>query len=252
MWKIHSVLVLNLSNMLQNHITLCYNQFGVYIHKEGEIMLLSKDIKKIPRLILALFILSLGIVLIKQSKFGLDPWGVFHEGLDVVSVLSFGVIIQVLGVLILILSLFIKIYPGIGTVLNIGLVGWFIDLLLRIDILQIPSSIYLRVIFFVLGFLVLNFGRSMYISCNLGAGPRDGLFVGIVKITQIDVKYVKPAIELIVFVAGVLLGGTWGFGTLILIIVSGYFVELFFKVLKYDPKQRTHSSINMYFKRTTT
>ncbi len=206
-----------------------------------------KDLKKVPSLILALFILALGIVLVKQSGLGLDPWGVFHEGMSNLTGLSFGVIIEYIGYIILILSLFIKIYPGLGTILNILLVGKFCDLLLDSNWFE-PTGAE-RYIYFILGFLVLNFGRAMYISRNLGSGPRDGLFVGVVKFTQIDVKFVKPGIELIVFTLGIIYKGTFGVGTLLLMFASGYFVEFFFRVLRYDPKTKTASNVFLYFKK---
>lgn len=209
--------------------------------------MLKQDLKRVPLLILALFILSLGIVLVKQSGLGLDPWGVFHEGMTNLTGLSFGMVIEIIGYLILLFSLLIKIYPGIGTVLNIFLVGKFIDLLLETN-LFIANDVT-KYLYFIIGFIVLCFGRALYISCNLGSGPRDGLFVGIVRFTKIDVKYVKPGIEIIVFIIGVLYGGTFGVGTILLMFLSGYLVEYFFKFLKYDPKTRTSSNLILYFKK---
>ncbi|QVK20224.1 membrane protein [Mycoplasmatota bacterium] len=210
--------------------------------------MLKRDIKRVPLLVFALFVLSLGIVLLKQSGIGLDPWGVFHEGMSDVTGIKFGAIIEIIGYIILVFSFFLKIYPGIGTVLNIFLVGKFIDLLLESNLFEISDSVIMQLLFFIVGFIVLNFGRALYISCNLGAGPRDGLFVGVVKFTKIDVKYVKPAIEIIVFTIGVIFGGTYGIGTLILMLFSGYFVDVFFKLFKYDPKTKTNSNILSYFK----
>jgi len=209
--------------------------------------MLIRDLKRVPLLVLALFILALGIVLVKQSNLGLDPWGVFHEGMTNLTGLSFGMVIEVIGYIILAFSLLIKIYPGIGTVTNIFVVGKFIDLLLETN--WFVADGINRYIYFVIGFIILCFGRALYISCNLGSGPRDGLFVGIVRFTKIDVKYVKPAIELIVFIIGVIYGGTFGFGTILLMFLSGYLVQYFFKLLKYDPKTKNHSSLALYFKR---
>lgn len=209
--------------------------------------MLIKDIKKIPLLVFALFILSLGIVLVKQSGLGLDPWGVFHEGMSNLTGISFGLIIEIIGYIILLFSLLIKIYPGIGTVTNIFIVGKFIDVMLDSNWF-VPNDVT-KYIYFLVGFIILCFGRALYISCNLGSGPRDGLFVGIVRFTKIDVKYVKPAIELIVFTIGIIFGGTAGIGTLLLMFLSGYLVQFFFKILKYDPKTKNHSNLAMYFKK---
>lgn len=209
--------------------------------------MLLNDLKRVPLLVIALFILSLGIVLVKQSGLGLDPWGVFHEGMSNLTGLKFGFLIEMIGYAILLFSLLIKIYPGIGTVSNIFLVGKFIDWMLDSNLFIANDTT--KYIYFVVGFFVLNFGRSLYISCNLGSGPRDGLFVGVVKFTKIDVKYVKPAIELVVFTIGIIYGGTFGIGTLLLMFLSGYVVQYFFKLLKYDPKTKNHSNLAMYFRK---
>ncbi len=212
--------------------------------------MLKRDLMKIPLLIIALFILSLGIVLLKQSGVGLDPWGVFHEGLNKVTGIPFGKTIELVGYVILLFSLLIKIFPGIGTILNIFLVGKFIDLLLKSNWFQTSEQLWMQLLYFAGGFVILSFGRALYISCNLGAGPRDGLFVGLVRFTKIDVKYVKPAIEVIVFTIGIIFGGTFGVGTLVLMFTSGYAFEFFFKLLKYDPKTTTNSNIFTYFKKS--
>ena len=88
----------------------------------------------------------------------------------------------------------------------------------------------------------MTFGRSLYISTRLGPGPRDGLFVGLSRITKVDVKYIKPTIEMSVLLLGFLLGGIVGYGTVFLIITSGYMVQYFFKILHFDPKTETQSS----------
>ena len=203
---------------------------------------LRADFKKIPYLIIGLFLLSLGITLLRLSGNGLDAWGVFHEGLSSTIGLPFGVISILVGFAILIISLPFKIIPGIGTLMNIILVGPMIDgLFATFNHLNLNNYVLL-----ILGFLILNFGRAMYISSNMGAGPRDALYVGITRIFKVKVTYTKPIIELSITIVGFLLGGTIGVGLLILTIFSGKVIDLTFRLLKYDSMNINNTTLLSY------
>lgn len=208
---------------------------------------LMQDLKRLPITLIGFVFLSVGIMLIKRSILGMDPWGVFHEGLSNVTGLSFGVVTQLIGLVVLLFSvIFLKTKIGLGTILNVLLVGWFIDL--ADDIYQYNPTAYLsKSLVFLIGLVTMSFGRSLYIASKIGAGPRDGLFVGLSRKLNIQVKYVKPAIELTVLFLGFILGGTAGIGTVIAAISSGYLVQMFFALFSYDPQKHNHSDIFGYF-----
>jgi uncharacterized membrane protein YczE len=207
---------------------------------------LQEDIRRIPRLLVGLITLAIGIYLTKISNLGLAPWGVFHDGLDHVTGLGFGVITQLVGLLVLILSFVLfRTKVGLGTFLNVALVGPIIELLERFQ--GQLDTVPIQIPVFIFGFVLMTFGRSLYISSELGQGPRDGLFVGIARTTRFQVKHIKPAIELTVLIIGTILGGRMFFGTLIIVLFSGYFVQGFFKLLRFDPKHARQHSIHEYF-----
>lgn len=221
----------------------CYN-FG-----DGDNMntkLIIEDLKRIPRFIIGLTILSFGIYLTKLAYIGLSPWSVLHDGIAMSLNLTFGTVTIFLGLIILVLSIvFLKTKIGIGTILNILIAGNLINLFEYLYY-EIPSDLIMKIILFSIGLLCVTFGRSLYISSDLGPGPRDGLFVGLSRITHLEVKYIKPAIELTVLIIGILLGGNFSVGTIIIVITSGYLVQYFFKVLHFDPKKKTQSDIRNY------
>lgn len=203
---------------------------------------LKKDLIKTPVLLLGLFILSLGISILRLSGNGLDAWGVFHEGISISSGISFGTISIIIGLVILIGSLFIGIIPGFGTILNILLVGPLIDVTY-----QFLASVEVnKTLLLFLGFLVVNLGRAIYIASNLGAGPRDALYVGLSKILNLKVTYTKPAIELIVTLIGYLLGGTIGFGLILMTLFSGFIINILFVLLRYNPITIMPSNLRSY------
>ena len=210
--------------------------------------LFKSDLKHSFVLFVGFLVMSLGVVLIKESELGLFPWGVFHDGLTNVVPLSFGEITSYLGFVILLFSVIaFKTNVGPGTLLNIILVGPIIDL---IDLLiNLDSDILiLKSLFFLFGLLLMAMGKALYISSKLGAGPRDGLFVGVSRVFNAEVKYVKPTIEIIVLAAGFFLGGTIGVGTVITMLFSGYFVQLFFKLFKFESRVDRQRNIIDYFR----
>jgi len=208
---------------------------------------LKLDLKKFPILFLGFIFLSVGVMLTKRAELGMDSWGVFHLGISNNIDLSMGQVIQIVGAIILLLSvIFLKTKIGFGTILNVAFVGYLIDYSDEIYTF-FPNSTIEKVLIFTFGLLFITFGRSLYISAKLGAGPRDGLFVGLSRITQIDVKYVKPAIEFTVLVSGYILGGPVGFGTIFLIVTSGYLVQYFFKILNFNPKVENQRKFSDYF-----
>lgn len=209
-------------------------------------LLFKEDLKRIPMLFLGFVTLAFGIYLTKLSLLGLSSWGVFHDGVSIVTHLPFGVVTQLLGLSILVISMILlKTKVGLGTLLNIVFVGWFIDLF---DMLYkvMPENLILQFIVLIAGVLLTTLGRSIYIASKLGPGPRDGLFVGISRMTKIQVKYVKITIELIVLLIGILLGGKAGIGTVIIVVVSGYIVQFFFKTFHFDPTSKKQSNILDY------
>lgn len=211
--------------------------------------LIIKDMKRLPLMISGLILLSIGIHLVNEAYIGIAPWSVFHDGLGKYFNDSFGNMTIYVGIIILTLSIiFLKTKVGVGTLLNILIVGNLINIYEMYPLLSNDQLGY-RIGIFVLGFLFTTFGRSLYIAADLGPGPRDGLFVGLARTTNVDVKYIKPLIEVIVIIIGFTLGGNFSVGTIILALFSGYTVEFFFKWLQFDPKKKTQSDITLYFKK---
>jgi uncharacterized membrane protein YczE len=220
----------------------------VLYERDDAMKLFIEDLYQLPKLIAGFIIMSFGIMLIKRSELGLFAWGVLHDGIANVTPFTFGQVIQILGLVILVLSMIaFKTRIGIGTILNIVLVGWIIDYWDMMFIYQADTMV-LRIVFLLVGISIMNIGRALYISSKLGAGPRDGMFVGVSYITKIDVKYVKPGIEVLVLVIGYFLGGVAGIGTLITMLASGYMVQYFFKVFGFNPKEERQRNMLEYFK----
>jgi len=198
---------------------------------------LKKVIINLPKLMLGFMIIAIGINLTIYADMGLNPWGTFHQGISRITHLTFGIVTQLTGIFIIVMSLFIKIHPGIGTILNMFFIGFLVDIFDAMKIIPHSESLAIRIIYLLIGTFLFNYGIYIYMSCALGAGPRDGLLVGLVKLTGISVSFMRPIIEVTIVLTGILLGGSYGIGTLLNAFGGGYILNTVFKFYKFNPKE---------------
>ena len=104
-------------------------------------------------------------------------------------------------------------------------------------------NLFIGILMLVVGMIFLGLGTCIYLSCELGCGPRDGLMTALTRITKKPVKLVRTTIEICALVCGWLLGGYVGIGTIITAIVLGYIIQLWCKILKLDIAILNHRSI---------
>ncbi len=172
-----------------------------------------------------LLVMSLGVVLSILSQLGAAPWDVLHVGLFMQFGLSIGTWSILIGVFILVFSsLFTKSMPGIGAYLNMILVGFFIDGWMALPFLYTPDLFFQKVIMFIVGTILMGVGIGIYISANLGAGPRDSFMLAIVTRTKMKVSHVRRLMEATVLILGWLLHGPVSYGTFIFVALIGTIV----------------------------
>ncbi|MDW0113950.1 YitT family protein [Sporosarcina saromensis] len=175
--------------------------------------------------LVGMMVMSLGISMtIKGQRLGIGPWDVLHVGLYQNFGLSIGTWGIITGFLIiLVTAAVLKQWPQVGTWLNMVLIGLFIDLFNWL--LPDFSSMTGQVSIFTCGVLVLAYGIGIYVAPNVGAGPRDSLMLILVDKLGIGVKKVRTMIEVTVAIAGWLLGGPVGVGTVIIALLIGQIVH---------------------------
>lgn len=205
-----------------------------------------KIIKKLPKLFFGFFLAALGIVFMVEARIGMNPWGTFELGLTNVTGLSYGHITQIVGAVIIVLNFFMGIYPGIGTVLNIGIIGSLIHIFQKNLWIPTLSHWWSQLAFCMVGLIIFSFGVYFYLSCGLGAGPRDGLMLGLMKHTGKPTYQIKPAIEVTVLIFGYLvLNGPIGLGTIVVSLLGGPILEKVFFMFKFDPNRCEQQNIKM-------
>ncbi len=171
-------------------------------------------------------VLGLGIAMtIKGYKLGIGPWDVFHVGLYQQFGLTIGSWSIIMGLLIIIATtIAFKEWPKIGTWLNMILLGMFIDLFNWL--LPDVEALSIQTVLFVVGILVISCGIGIYMSPNIGAGPRDSLMLVFVEKFGMSVKRVRTTIEVIVALLGWLLGGPVGVGTVVIALGIGQILQV--------------------------
>ena len=191
-------------------------------------------LKRLPSLYFGLFLFALGAVMMLYADLGLSSWGVFQYGLMNTIGLTFGQASQLVGLGVLLLGWILGFPPGFGTVMNMFFIGYFIDRIMEWWAAPSYGNLVLQLALLIGGMAMIGIASFFYLSPKLGAGPRDGLMIGLVRKLNRPVGQVRGAIEVTVTVLGYLMGGPVGIGTVIAAFSVGYFVQLAFNLGKYD------------------
>lgn len=196
-------------------------------------------------LILGLSLFSLGIVITVNANIGLSPWDIFHQGLSKKFNITMGQASLIVGLIIIIINFAMKEKVGIGTILNVFLISFLMDLLFKSGLIPIAENWIYGSLELIIGLLIIGLASYFYLCAGLGAGPRDGIMVVLTKKTGIDVAIVRNSIEIAAAISGYLLGGKLGLGTVICALTVGFFVKLFFNLFKTDIKAIKHDYLDL-------
>ena len=159
---------------------------------------------------LTLFGLGEGLLIVSFT--GASPWSVLAQGISLNVNLSIGIITLLISIAVLILWIPLGQKPGMGTIFNALIIALMIDLCIKF--VPTPSNYTYQIILAIISVITVGIGGSIYLVSNLGAGPRDGLMIGLQKITNFPIAAVRATLEISVVSVGWYLGGTVGIGTL--------------------------------------
>ena len=172
-------------------------------------------------------LIGIGISLNYLANLGLGPWGVFHDGLSKTLNITYGRTIIITGIAVMLLWIPLKQKPGIGTIIDIFLVGSVADLI--IPNFRLSENVFISLILIFCGIILIGTGTAIYVGAGLGVGPRDGIMVGLEGL-GFKIGMARNIIELLAFLIGWLLGGLVGYVTILFVIGIGPVVQ---KVLPY-------------------
>jgi len=184
-------------------------QSGDWIVKVTTRLLLTR---RLVQLLIGLFLYGMAIALMVRAAIGVSPWDVLAQGLSIHSGWAFGLITNVVGLAVLLLWIPLRQRPGLGTVLNVLLVGPSAQF--GLWIIPQQTELWAQILVFLAGLALLAVATGLYIGAQLGPGPRDGLMTGLHARTGWPIWAVRTGIEIVVLIIGWFLGGNVGVGTL--------------------------------------
>jgi hypothetical protein len=180
-------------------------------------------IRRWAQLLVAFEIYGLAVALMMRSGLGLGPWDAFHLGVHLRIGVTVGQASILAGLVIVLGSLVVGARPGPGTIANMFLIGVCVDLTL--PHVPVAPGVAWGLGYYAVALGAAGLATGMYIAPRLGSGPRDGLMLALSVRFGWPVRRVRFAIELVVLLAGWLMGGTVGVGTLLFAVGIGPIVQ---------------------------
>lgn len=195
----------------------------------GEQLRAGRTVRRLTQLLVGLWLYGTAMAMFIRAELGLDPWDVFHYGVQQHVDWSFGTVVIAVGALVLLLWIPLRQLPGLGTVANVFVIGIATDVML--GILVTPDALWLRWVLLLGGIAVNGIAGAMYIGSQYGPGPRDGLMTGVARRTGLSIRLVRTSLEVTVLAVGWLLGGVVGVGTVLYALLIGPAVQAFLPML---------------------
>ena len=189
---------------------------------------------RFPRLIAGLLLYGIADAFMMRAGLGVSPWLVFSQGLSQATGIGIGLLTNIIGLIVLLAWIPLRQRPGIGTVLNILLVGPGLEL--GLWLIPAPELLAVRIGYFAFGLVLLAVASGIYIGTHLGAGPRDGLMTGIHSRFGTPLWVGRTAVEATVLIIGWILGGDAWIGTIAFALLIGPLCGLALPI--FDPDLR--------------
>lgn len=181
--------------------------------------------RRLTQLLAGLVLYGVSMAMMVQSFLGLDPWDVFHFGVARWLPVSFGTVVILVGLVVLLAWIPLRQMPGLGTVANTVVIGLATDW--GLSWIERPDDLATRGLLMVGGVVLNGLAGALYIGAQLGPGPRDGLMTGLARRTGWSLRLVRTGIEVTVLAVGFVLGGIVGLGTVLYALAIGPLLQMF-------------------------
>lgn len=193
--------------------------------------------KRLLSAALGLFLFAFGIYTQLAAGIGTAPWNVLNDGFSRASGLSFGSASILISLVIVGIDVAMKEPIGVATLMDVFLIGWWVDLFLWLDLIPAPAALPGQIILLLIGVLAICYGQYLYIRVGLSCGPRDALLVAVGKrFPKVPIGLVNIALMALVLIGGWLMGGVIGLGTIFTMFCTGFCMDLVFALLHFEPR----------------
>ena len=196
------------------------------------------------RIVLGLLVFSFGVHLTIYANIGLAPWDCLGMGIANHTPFNYGISMTIIAVTVLIIDIILKERIGFGTVIDAFLTGNFIQAFNSLNPFPENKNTWLGIALMLVGFVFMALGMWIYMKAEQGCGPRDALMVGLGKrLPKIPIGIVEIMMLAVVLLAGYLLGGPVGIGTLISTFGAGLVMQLVYTLIKFEPRKLKHKDV---------
>ena len=196
------------------------------------------------RIVAGLLVFAFGVHLTIYANIGLAPWDCLGMGIAKHTPLNYGLSMTLVAVTVLVIDILLKEKIGFGTVIDALLTGNFVQAFNSLNKLPENENMWLGICIMLAGFVFMALGMWIYMSSQQGCGPRDALLVGLGKrMPKIPIGIVEVLLWAVVLLAGFLLGGPVGIGTLISTFGAGLVMQLVYNIIRFEPRKLRHRDV---------
>lgn len=196
------------------------------------------------RIIIGLFIFSFGVHLTIFANIGLAPWDCLGMGLSYHLPLNYGLCMTLVAVTILLIDILLKEKIGYGTIIDALFTGNFVQFFNSVNPFPLNKSLAAGIAIMLVGFVFMALGMAVYMKCAQCCGPRDSLLVGLGKrMPRLPIGLVEVLLWAFVLLAGWLLGGPVGIGTVISTFGAGLVMQLVYYIIRFEPRNLRHRGV---------
>lgn len=204
----------------------------------------KRIVKEWCQIVAGLMVFAFGVHLTIYANIGLAPWDCLGMGIARHTVLNFGLSMTVMALVIVVIDLLMKERIGFGTLIDALLTGNLVQLYNTVNPLPENHNLWLGILIMAAGFVFMALGMWIYMRAAQCCGPRDSLLVGLGKrMPKVPIGIVEIILWSGVFVAGWLLGGPIGIGTLIGAFGAGAVMHVVYTLIGFEPRDIRHRDV---------
>ena len=185
---------------------------------------MSLLVRRYIQAVTGITMIGIGVAFNYMANLGLGPWGVLHDGISKTINITYGQAGIMTSLISLLLWIPLKQKPGIATIFDAFWIGLTADFV--INIIPDAPSLVIQIIYLITGITLIGLGTAIYVGGDLGAGPRDGIMVGLEKL-GLKIGTARTLLEFVAFSIGFLLGGKIGIASIIIVLSIGRVLQVF-------------------------
>lgn len=196
------------------------------------------------RIVAGLFIFAFGVHLTILANIGLAPWDCLGMGISYHTPFNYGISMTLIALTVLLIDIFLREKIGYGTIIDAVLTGNFVQLFNSVNPLPLNKNVWLGIGIMVVGFVFMALGMAVYMKSEQCCGPRDALLVGLGKrLPKVPIGIVEILLWAVVLLAGWLLGGPVGIGTVVSTFGAGLVLQAVYQVIHFEPRKLRHRDV---------